>query len=100
METLVKAFVGACGTGLLTLIIICIKFMYKKMTADTLTLKAVIHNAYFNQCKVILHNGTKTRADVENFEHLYAAYKAQGLNGTGDEMHDLVKEVPLEKDSI
>ena len=85
-----KSFLTACGAGMLTLIIMMIKWTYKKMRADDKAIKALAHDAYFRHCRYLLQNDTITQAELENHNYLYDAYKGQGLNSTGDAMHDQV----------
>ena len=92
LDTIIKAFLTACGAGLLTLIVFLIKWTIKKMSADDLTMKAVAHDAYFRQCRYLLAKDEITEEELENHNCLYKAYKSQGLNGTGDRLNELVLE--------
>jgi len=92
MDIIFKAFLSACGAGLLTLLVFMIKWTVKKMSADDLTMKAVAHDAYFRQCRYLLAKDEITEEELENHNYLYRAYKAQGLNGTGDRLHEIVLE--------
>jgi len=85
-----KAFLAACGTGVLTLFILCVKILWKKLKADDLTMKALAHDAYFRQARYILMYEDVAEEDLENHNYLYKAYKSQGLNGTGDAMHQQI----------
>lgn len=91
-EIIFKSFLGACGVGVLTLITMGIKWLYKKILVDDLTIKALAHDAYYRHCRYLLQGDEITEEELENHNHLYRAYKAQGLNDTGDRMHELVLE--------
>lgn len=91
-EIIMKSFLTACGAGLLTLIIFLIKWTWKKMNTDDMTIKAVAHDAYFRQCRYLIGKEEITEEELENHNYLYRAYKAQGLNGTGDRFHQIVLE--------
>lgn len=95
MDILTKAFLTACGTGVLTIIILMIKWIWKKFKADDLTIKALAHDAYFRHCHFLLQKETITEEELENHDYLWRAYKGQGLNGTGQKLHEqiLQKEV-------
>lgn len=95
IDTLMKAFLTACGGGLLTLIIIAIKWFVKKIGADNLTMKAVIHDSYFRQARYLLAKDEITEEEYENHDYLYQAYHVQGLNGTGDRLHDEIERKPV-----
>ena len=92
LDTLMKAFLTACGGGVLTLIIVAIKWFVKKIGADNLTMKAVIHDSYFRQARYLLAKDEITEEEYENHDYLYQAYHVQGLNGTGDRLHDIIQE--------
>lgn len=92
MTVMMEAFLSACGAGLLTLIIVAIKWFFKKIKVDSMTLEALAHDAYFRHCRYLMPYDEIPEEDLENHTHLYEAYKAQGLNGVGDRMHELILE--------
>lgn len=89
-DVILRALLAAIGAGILTLIIYVIKWVCKKFKADSLTLKALAHDAYFRDCREILRRESDEidKEDLENHGYLYDGYKAQGLNGTGDKLHE------------
>ena len=91
-EIIMKSFLGACGVGVLSLLTLTIKWLWKKIRVDDLTIEALAHDAYFRHCRHLLQSDYITEDELENHNKLYKAYKAQGLNGTGDRMHALVLE--------
>ena len=97
---IINSFLSAIGAGILTLIIVLIKWVIKKMSADDLAIKALAHDAYFRHCRYLLQNDTITQAELENHNYLYKAYKGQGLNSTGDKLHEQItsKEVVVTAD--
>lgn len=90
LDIIAKAFWGACGAGMLTIIILLIKKLWKSMTSDDKTIKALAHDAYFRQARYLLGKDEITEDELENHNYLYDAYHAQGLNSTGDKLHDEV----------
>jgi len=96
MEVIKEAFLAAIGTGLLTLIGLCIKWIWKKIHNDTITIQSLSHDAYFARCRELLNKGSMSETELENINYLYKGYKAQGLNGTGDELYKRVIILPLE----
>ena len=95
-EVVFKSFLAALGSGLLALIVYTVKAIAKTAKADDITMKALAHDAYFRQARYLLQKDSIAEAELENHNHLYEAYHAQGLNGTGDRLHDLVMEKPVE----
>lgn len=98
MDVLIKAFISACGAGMLTLIIVCIKLLVQIILRDKLTLDSLSYNAYYNDCKKLMDKDEITKDDLENHEYLYKTYKARKLNGTGEKMHQIVMEKPIRID--
>lgn len=96
---IVNSFLGACGAGILTIIVLLIKWIWKKFKADDLTIKALAHDAYFRHCRYLLLKEEITEEELENHTYLWNAYKGQGLNGTGEKLHAevLQKKVTVKK---
>ena len=90
-----EALLSACGAGLLTLIIIAIKWFAKKIRVDNLTIEALAHDAYYRHARYLLECDEISEAELENHNHLYEAYHAQGLNGTGDKIHQQILEMKV-----
>lgn len=97
MTIILNSFLAAIGGGLLTLIILCIKWLWRKITADQLTLKALAHDSFFRMCRYVLMDGEVIETELENLEYLYKGYKAQGLNGTGDKLYRDCMNLPVQK---
>lgn len=96
MDTILKAFLTGCGAGALTIIVLLIKKLWKSMTADDVTIKALAHDAYFRQARYLLSKSSITEEELENHNYLYSAYHAQGLNSTGDKLHDEIMKKTVE----
>lgn len=102
LDIVLKAFLTACGAGILTIIILLIKKLWKSMTADDLTMKALAHDAYFRHARYLLAQDEITEEELENHNYLYRAYHIQGLNSTGDKIHNdiLQKPIKIEKSTF
>ena len=95
LDILIKAFITACGAGLLTLIIFVIKCFVQLIRRDKMTLDALSHNAYYKDCWILLKKDVLTKDELENHDYLYKTYHARGLNGTGDKLHETIMEKPV-----
>ena len=95
LDVILKAFLTACGGGLLTLIVLGVKLIWNKIRKDSITIKALAHDAFFRQAREILNKGFMTEEDLENLDFLHRGYVAQGLNGKGTDMYDRCKKVDL-----
>lgn len=92
LTIIAQSFFAACGAGLLTLIIMLIKWLNHKIKCDMVTVKAVAHDSYYRCARELLKRDKLTDEELENFNYLYDAYKAQGLNGTGDRIYAQIME--------
>lgn len=96
MDILINGLLTAIGTGCLTLVVLIIKWMVKKIRADDLTMKALAHDAYFRQARYLADKETISEEEFENHDYLYRAYHSQGLNGTGDKLHAVILQKPID----
>ncbi len=100
MTIILTSFLSAIGAGILTLIVLCIKWLIRKITADQVTLKALAHDSFFRMCRYVRMNGEMTESELENINFLYKGYKAQGLNGTGDKLYEECMDLPITKTDL
>ena len=98
LDILNRAFITACGAGLLTLIIFIIKYFVQLIRRDRMTLDALSHDAYYKDCWILLKKDEITKDELENHGYLYKTYHMRGLNGTGDKLHELIMEKPVKVD--
>ena len=57
--------------------------------------KALSHDALFTRCEDLITRGEITSSELENLTVLYKAYTDQGLNGSGTELYNRAKALPL-----
>lgn len=58
---------------------------------------AMLHNDLYSQFRYHLEMQEITETDLQNIEQLYTAYHELGGNGTGTELYERVKDLPLKK---
>lgn len=56
---------------------------------------AILHNRIYTLGKQYMAQGCISLEDFDDFEHLYRAYHALGGNGTGTEIYDRVRALPI-----
>ena len=96
METIIiNSFLSACGAGVLTLLVLAIKWFVKKIRADDLTIKALTHDAYYRNCHSLINKEVITEDESDNHNYMWQAYKAQKLNGTGKKLHEQIIQKPV-----
>lgn len=102
-DTVITLLIAIFGSnGLFSVIVLLINRHYSKrdkavedLNIMREALAALSHDAYFRHCRMVLAKDEITEEELENHQYLYKAYHSQGLNGTGDRMHQLVLEKPV-----
>lgn len=56
---------------------------------------ALLHDRLYQGCRYHIHNGQIADDEMKNMEYLYNGYHALGGNGTGTELFERVKKLPL-----
>lgn len=86
------------------LVITGLSFCYNRLAKkfkDQETIKegiiAILHDRLFHLGMSYIEKEEITLSDLENFEGIYNAYHSLGGNGTGTEIYERVKELPLIK---
>lgn len=56
---------------------------------------AILHNKIYTLGKQYINQGHISLEDMKDFEYLYDAYHNLGGNGTGTEIYERVKDLPI-----
>lgn len=99
-ETVVTLIMAIFGSnGIFSLILFAVNRHYSKKDEKNEDLRimkkaiaALSHDSYFRHCNLLLKKDAITQEELENHNYLYNAYHSQGLNGTGDRLHELILE--------
>ncbi len=59
---------------------------------------ALLHDRLYQGCRFHIHNGKIADDEMKNMEYLYKGYHALGGNGTGTELYERIKKLPLKED--
>ena len=59
---------------------------------------AILHDRLYQLCQYYLHQGSVSAASLKNIEYLYQSYHALGGNGTGTELYNRVKQLPIQSE--
>lgn len=103
-QIIVTLVVAVIGSGALTTVVsVLINRHYAKKDKETedektfrFVMEALAHNAYFGDSRKLMRKDSITEDELDNHNYLYKAYHSLGLNGTGDRMHDLILEKPVD----
>ncbi|MDY5031026.1 MAG: hypothetical protein SPF18_03935 [Blautia sp.] len=59
---------------------------------------ALLHDRLYQGCKYYIHQGEISDDEMKNMEYLYNGYHALGGNGTGTELYNRIKKLPLKEE--
>ena len=57
---------------------------------------AILHDRLYQSCQYHIHRGAITIPDLDNLEYLYRSYHDLDGNGTGTELYNRCKRLPIE----
>jgi hypothetical protein len=78
--------------GLLGAAVITVAVKYKALLDGVL---AILHDRIYQACQFYIAQGYVDMAGLKNVEYLYRSYHALGGNGTGTELYNRVKALPI-----
>lgn len=78
--------------GLLSAAVVAVAVTYKALLDGVL---AILHDRIYQACQFYLAQGYVDMAGLKNVEYLYRSYHALGGNGTGTELYNRVKALPI-----
>ncbi|MDO4393601.1 MAG: hypothetical protein Q4C80_04235, partial [Bacillota bacterium] len=91
----VNIVIGAIIGALIAWIKAVTKKAKAKDVAIEQAVKSLNHDALFRCCKGVMEEETITEVELENLNHLYATYRALGMNGTGEKLYLQAKNRPI-----
>lgn len=56
---------------------------------------AILHDRLYQLCQYYINQGDISPSALKNIEYLYRSYHTLGGNGTGTELYDRVKKLPI-----
>lgn len=59
---------------------------------------ALLHDRLYQGCRYHIHEGKIADDEMKNMEYLYRGYHALGGNGTGTELYNRIKKLPLKEE--
>ena len=75
-----------------------IKEQEKERQSIKTGLLAILHDRLYQACLRYISQGWIDDDDMKNLEYLYKSYHALGGNGTGTELYNRAKSLPLHAD--
>ena len=93
MNIIISSILSALGGALFAVLVLGVK----RIRGLVEVVKALSHDALFTRCEDLITRGEITSSELENLTVLYKAYTDQGLNGTGIELYNRAKALPLKQ---
>lgn len=101
---IVTIVVAIIGSGALTTVVsVLINRHYAKKDKESeqektfrFVIEALAHNAYFGDSRKLIRKDSITEEELDNHNFLYKAYHSLGLNGTGDRIHEIILDKPVD----
>ena len=78
--------------GLLGTAIIAVAIKYKALLDGVL---AILHDRIYQACQHYIQQGYIDASGLKNLEYLYRSYHTLGGNGTGTELYNRAKALPI-----
>lgn len=75
-----------------------IEALENQMCVAAISNKGLLHDKLFYLCKKHLEDGEIGVDELDNLKYIYDAYKANDMNGTGEELYLRCKKLPLKKE--
>jgi len=94
MSTIATAILSAAGGAIFGLF----EASFKRIRGLTEAVKALSHDALFTRCSDLIARGDISSSELENLTILFNSYHDQGQNGTGEELYNRAKALPLKQD--
>lgn len=99
--TIVAAIIGSSTLSTIVQIFIARSDAKKKAESEEAevskeVMEALAHDAYFRQARYLLLKDSITKEELDNHKFLYRAYHSLGLNSTGDRMHEIILDMPID----
>ena len=72
------------------------KYKTKEFNQIKKGMVAILHNLVYTQGMSYIQRGMITMSEMKDYEYLYHAYNSLGGNGTGTEIYNRVKKLPIQ----
>ena len=99
VETIINNIINLVLAAVVGALIVWVKTSVKNRTnkdkAIETAVKSLAHDALFRQCRYLLDKDYITEGELDNLNHLFAGYEALGMNGTGKQLYEQVKDKPI-----
>lgn len=95
LELISENFIGIFCSVVMTGAIGVISKLFGQFKGLTQAVLAINHDRLYQACTFFILTGEITIDELKNLEYLYEGYHALGGNGTGTELYEKCKNLPI-----
>lgn len=101
IEFIIRYWIQILFSGVLALLTAGYRKIAKKLKEQEKMkegILAILHDRLYQACRFYLSQGSIDIESMKNVEYLYSSYHDLGGNGTGTELYNRVKALPIKGD--
>ena len=98
LETIINNAVGILCTAILTAALAYLARIYNQFKHLSVAVLSMGHDRLYQACTYFIRLNKITVEELKNIEYLYEGYHQLGGNGTGTELYNRVKNLPIVDD--
>lgn len=96
VEVLVPILVAIfASSGLWSFLLYIAQRRDQKQDTRTKAILVLLHDAVYRNCERAIRRGYTTLMEFDNITELYNVYHSMGGNGTGTELYERVRKLPI-----
>lgn len=95
LEVISDNFIGIFCTLIITGTVGVITRLFRQFQGLSKAVMAINHDRLYQACTFFILTGEITIDELKNLEYLYEGYHALGGNGTGTELYEKCKDLPI-----
>ena len=95
LQNISENIIGIMCTLVMTSAVGVITHLFKQFRGLSQAVMAINHDRLYQACTFFILTGEITIDELKNLEYLYEGYHALGGNGTGTELYEMCKVLPI-----
>ena len=95
LQNISENIIGIMCTLVMTSAVGVITHLFKQFRGLSQAVMAINHDRLYQACTFFILTGEITIDELKNLEYLYECYHALGGNGTGTELYEKCKDLPI-----
>ena len=95
LDIIINYYTELMCTVLVAGFVAVVKYFYGMIKGGTKLMLAMGHDKLYRFSEFYIQTNQITLTELKNLEHIYNGYHALGGNGTGTELYERCKELPI-----